>query len=312
MENNQGFEERIRMDLKLKGNELYPSDELYSRIINDVINNKKGSFTMLKNRILNIGSKQLAMAILCTLIILTTISFSTSNNLRAFATETINHIKTIFVLDGTNTDYKVVEKPADTTFIYTTTLKDTLLSDNDLTKKVGFKVFFPKNLYSGMKLTNKCESIYLNKITYEDSQRIQPNILKAIDDEAIFSSLSTYSPTRGVGAEYVNDKTQLFISIAPISSEIKNLLSSSPSTKVDLNGTLGYWAEVTMPSYPLIEQNDITQQDMTKEPKDIKTAHTLFWSSNEIYYSISFLPDKELSMDETVAIAKSFIEQSAK
>jgi hypothetical protein len=310
MENKQDFEDRIRKELKLKVNELCPSDELYSRIINDVINNDKGSFIMFKNRILNIGSKKLATAILCALIILTTISFSTSNNLKAFATEAINHIKTIFVLDETN---KVVEIPADDpTFIWTSISKGTLLSDKELTKKVGFQVFFPKDLCSGMKLTDKSESVHLNKITYEDSQKMQPNIFKAIDDEAIFNSLSTYAPTRGVGAQYVNDKNQLFISIGPISAEIKNAISSSTSTKVDLNGTLGYWHEVPLASYPFIEQNDITQQDMTKQPKDIKTAHTLFWSSNEVYYSIVFLTDKELPMDETVAIAKSFIDQSIK
>jgi len=312
MENKQDFEERIRKELKLKGNELCPSDELYSRIINDVINNDKGRFIMFKNRILNIGSKKLATAILCALIILSTISFSTSNNLKAFATETINRIKTIFVLDTTNTDYKLVEKPAGTTFISSSTSKGTILSDNELSKKVGFQVFFPKVLCNDMKLTDKSEVISINKITYEDSQKVQPNMLKAIDDETVFNTLAAYEPTRGVGAQYINDKSQLFISNKPTSVEINKLLLSSPSTKVDLNGTVGYWFEVPSPSYPLIKQNDITQNDMTKQPKDIKTAHALFWSSNGICYSITFLSDKELPMDETVAIAKSFIDQSIK
>jgi hypothetical protein len=309
MENKQDFEERIRKNLNLIGNELCPSDELYSRIMNDVVNSKKGNFTMFKNRISNIGGKKLSIAILCAFMILSIVSFSTSNNLKAFATETINHIKTIFVLDEKS---NVVEKAADTTFIGVTTGKDTLLSDNELTKKVGFQVFFPKNLYSGMKLTNKNELINLNKITFEDSQRVQPNMLKAIDDKAVFNSLTSYEPTRGVGAEYVNDKTQLFISIGPVSSEIKNLLSSYTSAKVDLNGTLGYWCEVPIPSYPLIKQSEIMQQDMSKKPNTIKTLHPFIWCSNGVSYLITFLPDKELSMDETVAIAKSFIDQSTK
>jgi hypothetical protein len=312
MKNKQDFEERIRTELKLKGNELSPSDELYSRIINGVINDKKGSFKLLKSRILNIGSKRLATAILCALIILSIVSFSTSNNLKAFATETINRIKTIFVLDATNTDYKLVEKPADTTFISSSASKDTLLSDHELSKKVGFQVFFPKVLCNDMKLTDKFEVISINKITYEDSQKVKPNMLKAIDDDTMFNTLTAYKPTRGVGAQYINDKSQLSISNTPISVEINNELLSSPSTKVDLNGTLGYWFEVPIPSYPLVKQNDITQNDMTKQPKDIKTAHALFWSSNGICYSITFLSDKELPMDETVAIAKSFIDQSIK
>ncbi|MGH4119511.1 hypothetical protein [Clostridium sp.] len=309
MKNEQDFEERIRIDLKLKGNELSPSDELYSKIINDVTNTKKGNFNMFKNKILNIGGKRLTTGILCAFMIISIVSFSTSNNLKAFATEAINHIKTIFVLDETN---KVVEKDADTTFIYPSTSKDTILSDNQLTKKNGFKVFFPKSLCSDMNLTDKFESIHLNKMTYEDGQKLQPDILKAIDDEDVFNSLTSYEPTRGVGAQYINDKNQLFISIAPVSAEIKNLLSSSTSKKVDLNGTLGYWHEVQFPSYPLIEKNDLTQQDMSKKPTDIKTAHMFYWCSNGVFYSITFLSDNELSMNETAAIAKSFIDQSTK
>ena len=100
--------------------------------------------------------------------------------------------------------------------------------------------------------------------------------------------------------------------LVPISAEINKDLSSSPSTKVDLNGTVGYWYEAPVLSYPLINHNGITQNDMTKEPEVIKTVHTLFWSSNGIFYAMGFFSDNELSMDETVAIAKSLINQSTK
>ena len=67
-----------------------------------------------------------------------------------------------------------------------------------------------------------------------------------------------------------------------------------------------------MLSYTFINHNGITQNDMTKRPKVIKTAHVLFWSSNGIFYSMGFFSDNELSMDETVAIEISFINQSTK
>ena len=72
-----------------------------------------------------------------------------------------------------------------------------------------------------MKLTDKSESIRLNKMPYTDGQNLQPKMLKAIDDETVFKSLTAYEPTRGVNAEYINDKTQLYISISTYFSRNK-------------------------------------------------------------------------------------------
>jgi hypothetical protein len=109
-----------------------------------------------------------------------------------------------------------------------------------------------------MKLTYKFEVISINKITYEDSQKVKPNMLKAIDDDTMFNTLTAYKPTRGVGAQYINDKIQLSISNTPISAEINNELLSSPSTKIDLNGTLGYCKILHRSIYKIIKARNQT------------------------------------------------------
>lgn len=304
MENKQDFEEKIKSELKLKCNELEPSDELYSRIMTDIIYKKKGSFTIVKNKILNMGNKKLVAILIFSILVISSICFGTSSNLRAFAAETINHIKTIFVLEGTNKDYKVVEKSADKALFSIGDSKTTNLSDDELSKKIGIRVSFPKVLCNDLNLLNKSENITLKKISYENAQGIEKNLIKAIDDEAAFKSLRKYEPSRGVEALYFNGKKKVLICITPYNVDEKDSITIPKSMKVDLNGMVGFWREFPYPIYP--------SSDMTKEPKEVITAHMLFWRSNEAEYSICSDQDKDLSRNEAVNIAKSFIAQSIK
>ena len=309
MENNQDFEERIRSDLKTKGNEISPSDELYSKIIDDFLYIKGGKFRMLKNRLLYINKRKLIVATLCIAI---AISFGTSSNLRAVATETVNKIKTIFIVEGTDESYKVSEVPADTALFSTSHTKTTNLNDDELSKKVGFNVSFPKLLCNDFNLNSKYELVMLNKISYENMPKVQNTILRAIDDVEVFKSLAEYNPYRSVYAEYIKDDVNISIFASPNANDFKSQIISLKYTKVDLNGLEGYWLGLPVATYPTARLGEQFQNDMSQKPTEIKTVHGLFWLSNEAYYSMVFTPDKALSVDQAVAIAKSFIAQSSK
>jgi hypothetical protein len=309
MENNQDFEERIRSDLKTKGNEISPSDESYSKIIDDFLYIKGSKFRMFKNRFLYINKKRLLVATLCIAI---AISFGTSSNLRAFATETVNKIKTIFIVEGTDENYKVSEQPADKPIFSTGNSKITNLNDDELSKKVGFKISFPKLLCNDFNLISKSEMIVLNKLSYENIPKVRNNIFKAIDDVEAFKNLAEYNPSRAVCAEYIKDDVNISIFATPNINEFKSQISSAKYTKVDINGLEGYWLGLPLATYPSTKLGEPLQNDMSQKPTEIKTAHTLFWFSNGVCYQMVFSPDKELSMDQTIAIAKSFIAQSSK
>lgn len=309
MENKQDFEERIRSDLKIKGNEISPSDELYSKIIDDFLYNKGGKFKMFKNKFIYINKKRLLVATLCIAI---AISFETSSNLRAFATETVNKIKTIFIVEGTDKNYKVSEQPADKPIFSTGHSKITNLNDDELSKKVGFKISFPKFLCNGFNLISKYEFVMLNKLSYENIPKVRNNISKAIDDVEVFKSLAEYNPSRAVSADYIKDDVDISIFATPNINEFKSQISSAKYTKVNLNGLEGYWLGLPVPTYPTIKQGEQFENDMSQNPNEIKIAHTLLWLSNGVCYQMVFSPDKELSMDQTVAIAKSFISQTSK
>lgn len=312
MENKQDFEEILLNDLKIKGNEISPSDELYSKIMDDYMYIKGGKFKMFKNRFIYMNKKRLLVATLCIAIV---ISFGTSSNLRAFATETIDKIKTIFIVEGTNENYKVSEQPTDKPIFSTLESKITNLNDNDLSKKVGFNVSIPKLLCNNFKLISKYEFVKLNKISYEDfpkAQTIQNDILNAIDDVEVFKSLAEYTPSRGVYAQYIKDDVDINIFASPNVNDFKSQISSAKYTKVDLNGLEGYWIGTPIPIYPSTKQGEQFQPDMSQKPIEIKTAHEFSWLSSGVYYSMGFSENKELSMQQAIDVAKSFMSQTRK
>lgn len=314
MDNNHDFEEKIRVELKKIGKGIEPSCDLFSGIMTELSNNKKGRLIMLKDKLVNMGTKKVAAAILCFTIAIGVISFSTSGNLRAFAAETLDKIKTIFVLDSSS---KVVERDATKYPFPFITSKGTELSDAELSKKVGFKVAIPDNLGDNYKLLGKSESIQINNIDYIEAQRIQKDACDAIDNIDKFHSLEKYNPARGVNAMYKKaDDMSIFVLIdantASGDFEKQAAYWNAKIKIVDIKGIKAYWLDVPFPVYPIVTKDGVTQSDMTQKPTSIETSHQLDWFSNNLHFSIGILPNQDYSMQEIENCAKVIIDAYAK
>lgn len=314
MDNNNAFEERVRVELKQIGNGIKPSHDLFPGIMTELLNNKKGRLILLKDKFVNMGTKKVAAAILCLTLALGGISFSTSGNFRAFAAETLDKIKTIFVLDNSS---KVVEKDAKQYPLVFITTKSTELSDAELSKKVGFKVVFPDSLGNNFKLAEKSESIHIDNIDYIEGQSIQKDAYDAIDNIDKFQSLEKYNPARGVNAAYRKTSGENIIVCIDnhIDSEEFEKQGASTNIKVkivDINGIKTYWLDIPMPVYPTVTKDGVTQSDITQKPTSIKTGHQLDWFSKGLHFSINLLANQDYSMQEIENAAKVIIDAYTK
>lgn len=312
MENNQDFEERIRLELKQVGNSLKPSNELYSDIMADMKDKKRGSIGMLRNKFAYMGAKRFATALICLVLALGGISYSLSGEFRAFAAETVDKIKTIFILD---TSHNVVEKDMKQVPIQTIVSKQTTISDAELSNKVGFKVVFPDTLHSAFRMIAKSETLCLNKIDYDIAQGIQNDALEAIDNMDKFKSLEKYDPVRGVSALYVNAAGGgIVVNIVPdtIGYE-KRVTASDSNTKIqDISGTKVYWQDLPVPVYPTVEKDGQKQADWTQKPIKIETAHQLVWFSDDLFFSIIIGVNQDYSAQEMESAAGALIEAYTK
>jgi hypothetical protein len=307
MENKQDLENRISIELKMVGNEIEPSSELYSRIFSDITLNKGGVFSMLKKRLLNMSAKRLVPTALALTLLVGGVSFSVSPSLRAFAEDTINQIKTIFVVEGTKDNYSVVEKPTDEVHLLYGKSKPSTLSNDELSQKLGLQVNIPEALNAEYKLKLKNETITLNNANSEITDELDKETFKAIDDKTAFSNLSQYQPALGASAIYSNGTTDLYLSIGPSSGTQEKRAVDSSSSTVDINGIKAYWIEVPVPERPLKTENGVTLPNLSQKPEEIKVLNVLDWFVGGTYYSFSGLAEQNLTKEQFVELAKSIV-----
>lgn len=312
MENNNNFEDRIKAQLKNKAEEVAPSHELYSRIMTDIMKKKRGNFILFRDKISNMSKKSIAAAVLCITLLSAGITYSSSSSVRAFAAETASKIKTIFVVDGSSKEYKVLEEPAQKPILAMSYGETTNLSDAELSKKIGFQVSFPKELPHEFSLKGKSEFVALGKIDYETGQKLENQIKMAINDEVIFNSLSAYRPYRGAYAFYISNKREVSIFVSPIQKEVESQLNSGKYSVLDINGAKGYWVDIPVPNYPIVSKDGTSYTDMTQKPTEINLTHSLIWLSDGTFHQFVFQKDNELSQNEAIELAKTLISSNKK
>lgn len=292
MEKIREIDNSIKQALLFKANAIELSAETFPKILAGI----KKSQTQGR---LQLGFKNYIAVVACLVIIIFGGSLALSVNARASAMEIIETIKTVFILDKNN---NIVEKPTDYAFLQPAYSNTSLLSDSDISKKMGMQVFFPKTIAPDFNLTFKGEAVGFRKIlNYETYRSLESDTIRAIDDEQVFKSLAKYQPYRSVGASYKNSKGDLVyvaiynkkISIPRENFNIKETIQTKVGT------TNAEWFHLSYPDYP----ND----DLTQKPVGEASVHLLLWSTNNTTYEILLKSDNTFSMEKVVKIAETFM-----
>ena len=307
MVNKLNFEDKIKQELTTKAGEAEISEEMLFKIINRIENNNEGNRSMLKDKIQKMMMRKWIAASLCIVLIMGGVMFTFSGEVRAATLDVVNTIKTIFVLDKSQGEYKIVEKTSEDVIFTPVCSKTTKLSDEELSIKMGFEITFPKTLYGEYKLDNKAEAVGINKkVSLETSNQIQSNMFKAIDDEEAMNSLSQYNAYRYIFGTYINnDGNTIFIGVWPLDGPAAGDKSTAIETAV--GGAKAFWIEEVYPNYRHIDENGVGQSDLYTKPNGIARKHILSWDVNGVRYHISTYQQLELTMEEAVKIAESFM-----
>lgn len=309
MVNKSEFEEKLREELRMKANEAGVSDEVFSKIIKQIEEDERVGRIRQKKIIGNSITKRLAAVSLCCILTIVGMSFAFPEEVKAAAVKAVDTLKTIFVLDKSGDEYKIVEKNAEDyeiTYNYCTT---SYLSDEELTYKMGFKVNFPLKLNYGFTYADKAEGLFHNKkLSLETHKKIEADMIKAISDDEAFDRLKEYGLYRDVFATYIKADNKIFIELQASDSPDKTkeeAINIIISTKVgDADAS---WVESYYPEYKFIMENGIGKSDLYEKPERVIKSHSLVWVSNGVRYILSMYKDFDLTMEEAVKIAESFM-----
>ncbi|MCX7922839.1 MAG: DUF4367 domain-containing protein [Clostridia bacterium] len=228
--------------------------------------------------ILKSGFNKPAYALLSAVLVLT-LTLTFFQPARAFAQEVISEISSMVyvVVKGDSGKYEPIQMPAEKVTFGSASGEQTLLSDDELEKLVGFEIKVPSALAGGYTLDRT--------LLYEKDDTDKKFVSKHYSNSSSASVILDIS---------TDDK--LFNSVMDFGDNIK---------KLSLVDKFLYYYECPLPVYP--EVNGKT--DFTQKPLEIKVPHSLTWEHNGVYYNLSDVGIVSLSMDELLEVAKSILNQ---
>lgn len=284
--------------------EVIPSEEeINSNFVKfkaDLANTDNKKYYLRRFNYLNF--KKAVVISMCCLMCLTTILYCSSSTVRAATLSAIDNIKSIFVVEYSGDDLKIVKKPSNMVKVASSICTTTFKSDAELEKLLGYKVIHPYILNKNYVLKYRAIAVGIRKeIPYDLSINIQQQMLLAIDNQDEFEKLSEYSPYRSTTSIYDKDDVCIYISTSPYST----FAISPKKEEIKIGDVKGYWCKIEFPEYSLIRINDIGQNDFSSKPT-IKEKYILEWTNNDIFYSLSTLQDSTISKEEAIKIAEEF------
>lgn len=310
MVNKLDFEDRIKQELTAKAKEVEISDFMFNKIKNRIETDTKGNKEILKYKFHGVIMRQWVVISLTLLLAIGGVMFTFSSDIRAATLAVVDKIRTIFVLEEFQGEYKIVEKTTKDKMFAPVCCKTTMLSDAEIASKIGFELTFPEKLSGGYKLCDKAEEVGINKIVSEETiEKLESDMIKAINDEKIFDSLSQYNPYRDVFAVYSKDGNDMFISMRSLDAITveQGYRDISTAIETSVGDTKALWIEVTHANYRHISENGVGKSDLYTKPDGITKKHILTWDYNGVTYEISTCLESELTMDEALKLAEDFM-----
>jgi hypothetical protein len=247
-----------------------------------------------------INFKKVVAISICCLLCAATILIGYSGTVRATTLGALDSIKSIFVVEGTGKDLKIVNKPTSEDFFTISEGHNTLKSDAELGKILGYKIKYPIKTAGGFEL--QCRTLHVvleKKISYDVMPAIRKQLTKAIENQEEFSKLADYSPFRTVSGRYKKGDTNIYIYASP--EQTSTPFDCYEKEEIEIGGIKGFWCKDIYPEYPYKEGSS----DMSVKPV-IKDTFSLYWENNGVQYLLSSLIGNDLSKAEAIKIAKEF------
>lgn len=310
MINRLNFEDQLKQELTAKASEVEISDLMFNRIVNRIEHYNGGNRSMLKDKIKSVFMRKWIAISLTAILVVGGVMFTFSADVRAATLNVLDKIKTIFVLEKSQGEYKLVEKTTKYPIFVSMCGGTTTLSDAELSRKMEFKLVFPKTLYGEYRLYDKSEVVGIDKeVSLEISEQIRSDMLKAVDDEVAFNGLSEYNPYRNIfatyKAPYYKEGDTIYISINSTDGPAAVVYGEDIITikETSVGEAKALWIEYEYPKY----EPSYRKSNNNTKSIEISMKHFLSWDYNGVRYKISPYPQSELAMEEVVKIAESFM-----
>ncbi len=278
-------------------------DKSYSDLEAKLLNSEGSKIKTYRFNYINF-KKTVAIS-MCSLLCVCTVLISTSATIRAVALNALDTVKMIFVQDD-NTG-EIVQKPASEVYLNYNIGANTNLDDSEISKKVGYKISYPKQVGDAI-LSYKSLVVRCKNVPYNLDTKTYQMMLKAVENNDVLSKLSEYKPVRFTLGTYVKDNSSVAIATSPAKNLKFDPDKNTTVEEVNIGDIKGMWIKSTEPLYPLKRDiHDMTSYDLTSKPT-LEKSFKLSWELNGINYEFFTHPTEEpLSKEKSIEFAKDFM-----
>jgi hypothetical protein len=222
---------------------------------------------------------------------------------RTFA---VNTIKSIFVLEKVDNNYKVVEKADNVPLDYVNIggINVDKYNKKLVEKRLGFSFYLPEKIGQTIKLNFLPQlGIVAYKIKVGDIAVSTDKLMKAVKNDTIFKELTNSKVKFYIGGIYSDLKhNTYYLSISKDNREInKTIISVRTIENVKCKV-----AEVQLAVYPTIRNGRYISDDLSKKPIKTIKARYLLWNFKGINYKVTS-PQENLKLENLSNFSKEYI-----
>lgn len=309
MDKRDPFDDNLKSVVNIKNYNIEPSKNIFEEAwCKKDIYTVDNKFSIIK------PVRKIAIATVFSFILLFSSILVISPKARTFALETYNNIRTIFVMETSGDESKIVEKSEDVPIKCENIGSRPVTEANKvkLEEKLGFSFFFPKTLEKNFKLESEpFAMVTVYDIKLADLEELRGEFLKLIDGTSTSKKINNYKTSFSVGATYSDgkdNKYNIYSSKSQNDSIYDDTTKVTVINEIDIENIQCKLVEILRPLYPTEVNGTWFYEDVTQKPRDVIKTNYITWQYNDISYSVTNSnPNKVLDIDNATSFLKDYI-----
>lgn len=298
MDKTNSFDDNLKDNLHLSSYYMKPSRNIFEEAwIKKDEEIKDPLFFNIRLKVKVVATSVCLMAFCFSILLMV------SSNSRTFA---MNSIKSIFVVEKTNINYIVAEKPKNEPLEYEN-IGGVLVDESNrnlVEKRLGFSFYIPEKIGQNFTRTYlPTIGMTAYKIKVEDIPAFADKFKNALGDDNAFRELTNNNIKLYVTGIYSDSMNNTYY--LNISKDKKESNKTIISEEIIQSIKCTIW-ETKLGMYPTKQDGNSISDDYSKKPTYLKQFRYLDWNYNGINYKVTS-PEETLAPDKLTNFASEYI-----
>lgn len=249
----------------------------------------------------------------CSLIIILAALISISPEVRSFASNAYEDLRTIFIIKKYGNEY-VVEKELENQHKINVNYGGVRINDSNedyFKYRLGFSYYYPETISKEFQRRDApLAGVTVRGLTLRESEIIQAKVIKSLEDESYLQDLKNYAMEMFITTSYSNSKRDIFY-LYSSKYEPKHKPNDSEVIKTFSVDNV----ECKVIEAPNARYSDIRLANLTEKPEKIVKVKYFQWEYNSVKYQmVSYYDDYDINdaISFIEAYIKALKEQEAK